>query len=67
MSEDAMIRYRYTLALPHFSGEVQAEDEDEARTVAREDAAEQLSWNSAWWSCADVTTEVIPDDSDRST
>jgi len=49
--------YRYTLALPHFTGEVEAENEDEARVAAQDDAAEQLSWNGAWWACSDVKLE----------
>lgn len=60
-----MTRYRYSLALPHFTGEVEADDEDAARVAARDDAAEQLSWNSAWWACADVETEAVRNDDDR--
>lgn len=52
-----MTTYRYTLALPHFTGEVEAEGEDEAKLVARLDAEEQLSWNSAWWACSDIEVE----------
>ena len=55
---DSERRWTYTLVL-HCLGEVTADNEDDARLAATEDARESLDWNPEWFALGDLTLEPL--------